>query len=146
MPAFGKTSKENLYSTKNKQLILLFEEVVKYIDCSVVSGRRLQAEQQLLYAQGRTMPGPIITNCDGISILSAHQAVSGELVSNAADVVPFPIDWNDKIRFYNFIGFVRGVASQMKIEIISGSDWDSDYILNDQNFYDLPHWETPSNM
>jgi hypothetical protein len=38
---------------------------------------------------------------------------------------------------------VRGVAWKLGIEVVSGSDWDSDYVLNDQSFYDLPHWETP---
>lgn len=141
MPSFGEQSHDNLYSTKNDTLILLFEEVVKELDCSVISGVRMSQEQQFLFAQGRTMPGHIVTNCDGIIKKSNHQ-VDEFGIGNAVDAVPYPIDWNDIKRFYHFIGFVRGVAYKLGIEIISGSDWDSDYVLNDQDLYDLPHWQT----
>ena len=141
MPKFGNRSHANLYSTKNDELIDLFEEVVKEIDCAVVSGLRATQEQQLLFAQGRTMPGPIVTNCDGIIEKSSHQA-KADGIGYAADVCPYPIDWKDIKRFYHFIGFVRGVAWQLGIDIVSGSDWDSDYVLNDQDFYDLPHVST----
>jgi peptidoglycan L-alanyl-D-glutamate endopeptidase CwlK len=39
----------------------------------VVSGNRTLAEQQKLYAQGRTAPGKIVTNCDGVARKSNHQ-------------------------------------------------------------------------
>jgi len=35
---------------------------------------RTTAEQQALYAQGRTKPGPIVTNADGVIKKSNHQA------------------------------------------------------------------------
>jgi peptidoglycan L-alanyl-D-glutamate endopeptidase CwlK len=142
MPCFSATSKSKLYSTGNDGLVALFENVIKEVDCSVVSGLRLARDQALLFAQGRTMPGPIVTNCDGIIKKSNHQ-LNNNGFGDAVDVVPYPIDWNDRMRFYHFIGFVRGVAWKLGIEVVSGSDWDNDYVLNDQGFYDLPHWETP---
>lgn len=39
----------------------------------VTDGVRTVSEQQELYAQGRTKPGKIVTNCDGIKKLSNHQ-------------------------------------------------------------------------
>jgi peptidoglycan L-alanyl-D-glutamate endopeptidase CwlK len=39
----------------------------------VVQTVRTAAEQQALYAQGRTAPGKIVTNCDGIVKKSNHQ-------------------------------------------------------------------------
>ena len=120
----------------------LFNEVIKEIDCTIVCGLRTTHEQQILYAQGRTMPGPIVTNCDGLIIKSKHQ-LNNRDECTAVDVVPYPIDWNDRERFILLIGVVKGIASQMGIEIISGLDWDSDYVLNDQSFFDLPHWELP---
>jgi peptidoglycan L-alanyl-D-glutamate endopeptidase CwlK len=59
----------------------------------------------------------------------------------AVDVAPYPIDWSDLKRFYNFVGFVRGVASQMNIPIRVGADWDGDFHWKDQKFHDLPHFE-----
>ena len=40
----------------------------------VVQGLRTVAQQQTLYARGRTEKGPIVTNCDGVRIRSNHQA------------------------------------------------------------------------
>lgn len=37
------------------------------------SGRRSLAEQQALYAKGRTLPGPRVTNADGVRHRSRHQ-------------------------------------------------------------------------
>lgn len=39
----------------------------------VTSGIRTAAEQAALYAQGRTTPGKIVTDADGIRTLSNHQ-------------------------------------------------------------------------
>jgi len=39
----------------------------------VVSARRSDAEQRALYAQGRTVPGRIVTHCDGAQRRSKHQ-------------------------------------------------------------------------
>lgn len=39
----------------------------------VVVGVRTILEQQALYAQGRTAPGPIVTHCDGVFSRSNHQ-------------------------------------------------------------------------
>lgn len=39
----------------------------------ITSGARTLAEQQALYAQGRTAPGKVVTNCDGIRARSNHQ-------------------------------------------------------------------------
>lgn len=39
----------------------------------VVSGRRTDAEQAALYAQGRTVAGRVVTNCDGVRRRSKHQ-------------------------------------------------------------------------
>lgn len=39
----------------------------------ITDGKRSLAQQQALYAQGRTAPGHIVTNADGIVHPSAHQ-------------------------------------------------------------------------
>lgn len=40
----------------------------------VTDGIRSTAEQKALYAKGRSAPGPIVTNTDGVTHLSNHQA------------------------------------------------------------------------
>jgi hypothetical protein len=39
----------------------------------VVMGIRSTEEQKALYAKGRTAPGDIVTNCDGVKFKSPHQ-------------------------------------------------------------------------
>lgn len=143
MPRFSQTSKDKL-ATCNSDLQKLFNEVIKHVDCTITCGFRTTEDQQLLYAQGRTMPGSIVTNCDGVTTLSRHQAKSPFLPqeSDAVDVVPYPIDWNDRDRFYHFAGVVRGIAHMMGIKIFWGGDWDNDYTLDDQSFFDYPHFES----
>lgn len=42
----------------------------------VTQGVRTVAEQKALYAKGRTAPGPIVTNADGVFKVSNHQVKS----------------------------------------------------------------------
>ena len=76
---FGKRSLKELNSV-HPDLQTLFQTVIKYRDCSVVSGLRTQEEQQALYAKGRTQPGDIVTYKDGINRRSARiQRIDGPL-------------------------------------------------------------------
>jgi len=145
MPKFGRRSRRNL-DTAEYDLQRLFNEVVKYFDCSVIYGNRTAEEQFELFKQGRefkngvwikTGKQPTVTNCDGITILSNHNYSP----SKAVDVVPYPVDFSDTRRFYMFIGFVKGIATLKGINIISGSDWDGDTQVKDQTFNDLAHFE-----
>ncbi len=127
MPQFGAKSAERL-ATCHPDLQRLFNEVIKHVDCTVICGHRTEEEQEEAFRTGK-------------SKVRWPNGKHNKKPSEAADVVPFPIDWNDKMRFYHFIGFVRGIAVQMGIKIRSGGDWDSDFDLKDQNFFDLPHFE-----
>jgi len=94
----------------------------------VIEGHRDRVKQMIAYQENKsTKPWPH----------SKHNT----LPSLAVDVAPLPIDWRDIKRFYMFAGFVRGVASQMKIPIISGADWDGDWDIKDQRLHDLVHFE-----
>ena len=125
MYKFSKKSQDNLY-TCDTQLIRLFSEVIKHTDCTVLCGHRTIEEQTILYEAKKSM-----------TMKSKHLLFP----SMAVDVVPYPVDWSDFKRFYHFTGFVRGVASQMNIQIRCGCDWDGDFSFSDQTFHDLPHFE-----
>ena len=127
MPAFGERSRNNL-ETCHGDLQKLFNEVIKHFDCSVICGHRGQEEQDRAFHDGR-------------SKLKFPQSKHNKMPSLAADVVPYPIDWNDTRRFYMFVGIVRGVAAMMNIPVRCGADWDGDMEIKDQNFHDLPHFE-----
>lgn len=132
MPKYGTRSRNNL-ATAHPELQRLFNEVIKYYDCSILCGHRTKEEQEKVYNEGRSKvrwPN------------SKHNANP----SKAVDAVPWfsnepHIRWHDKAKFYEFGGFVQGVAATMGIKIRWGGNWDSDDELHDQSFFDLPHFE-----
>ena len=112
MPRFGKRSKEKL-ATCDDRLQKVFNEVIKHVDCSVLEGHRSKERQNKLYEEGKTK----VRYPKG-----RHNASP----SNAVDVVPYPIDWNDRERFHLFAGFVLGVANRMGYTLRWGGDWPRD--------------------
>lgn len=127
MPRFGKRSKERL-STCNADLQMVFNEVIKHVDCSVLEGHREKERQNQLYDEGKTK----VLYPNG-----RHNAYP----SNAVDVVPYPVDWDDRERMTLFAGFVLGTAKQMGITLRWGGDWDQDFEVKDNRFDDFPHFE-----
>lgn len=136
MPKFGTVSRTALASS-HPDLQRLFNEVIKYRDCAIIKGHRTVAEQQAEYAKGRTKPGKIVTHIDGVKSKGMHNYVP----ALAVDAVPYPIDWNNTLRFYEFGGFVLGIAATLGIRVRWGGDWDGDGDFKDQKLIDLPHYE-----
>ena len=130
MPKFGKTSRKRL-NTCDEDLIALFEEVVKYFDCSVLEGHRGKRLQNKYFKEGK-------------SKLKFPEGNHNKKPSTAVDVVPYPIDWDDRERMTYFAGFVKGVAAILGVPIRWGGDWNSNNDLKDNNFDDLPHFELRS--
>jgi len=124
---FGTRSKKNLEEA-DLQLQLLFNEVIKHYDCAVIEGHRGKEEQDKLFHAHKSQ-------------LKFPQSKHNKIPSQAVDVVPWPVDWNDKERFYHFVGLVKGIATQLGIDIRMGADWDGDNTFKDQTFHDLPHFE-----
>jgi len=154
MPKFGKSSTDKLM-TCHKDIRKLFNKVVQKYDCTVLEGARTLERQKELFNSGRSK-----------TMNSKHLRVNG--VSRAIDCVPYPISWGEleerklrfalenrtdnlselmndyKIayaRFYHFAGYVKGVAEEMNIKIRWGGDWNGNFDLKDQTFFDLPHFE-----
>lgn len=127
MPTFGDRSKQNL-SEAHPDLQKLFNEVVRYFDCSVIEGRRGQEEQDKLFHSG-------------MSKVQYPNSKHNSTPSMAVDIVPYPVVWSDTDRMYYFAGIVKGIALSMGIKIRWGGDWDSDTEVHDQTFMDLPHFE-----
>lgn len=127
MPEFSERSKKNL-ETCHPKLQQIFGMVIKHVDCTIICGYRGKEAQGEAYRTG---------NSNKEFPNSKHNANP----SWAVDVAPYPINWNNKERFYMFAGFVRGVASSLGIKIRCGADWDGDFETSDQSFFDLPHFE-----
>lgn len=127
MLKFSSKSKNNL-ATCHEDLQKLFNEVIKNYDCSILQGWRSNEEQEELFKAGR-------------SKLRAKQSKHNYHPSLAVDVIPYPVDWENKERFYHFAGYVKGVADTMGIKIRWGGDWNNNNSFDDQTFDDLPHFE-----
>ena len=127
MPKFGTRSKSRLH-TCDERLQDLFEEVVKSFDCSVIEGHRGKEKQNAAYDKGN-------------SKLRYPKGKHNQIPSIAVDVIPYPIDWEDRDRMHYFAGFVLGIAKKMKLKIRWGGDWNMDTHTKDNRFDDLVHFE-----
>tara|TARA_Y100001938_G_scaffold45848_1_gene63657 strand:- start:2315 stop:2719 length:405 start_codon:yes stop_codon:yes gene_type:complete len=128
MPYFGKRSKKNL-TTCDDRLQRIFNEVIKHVDCSVIEGHRSEDRQNKLFKEGKTK----------VKFPNGRHNANPSL---ACDVVPYPIDWEDRERMTLFAGFVKGIAKGMyNIDLRWGGDWDNDWEVKDNRFDDFPHFE-----
>jgi peptidoglycan L-alanyl-D-glutamate endopeptidase CwlK len=126
MPAFGNRSKENLAGC-TPEVRVLCNEGIKVIDFAVTTGHRTDEEQGRLYSLGRTEPGRIVT------YKKAGESVHNWRPSPAFDFAPWPIDWNDLVRFGEVAGVLKYIAWQKGIDLEWGGDW--------PNFKDYPHMQ-----
>ena len=127
MPKFGKKSRERL-ATCDERLQRVFNEVINYVDCSVLEGHRSAERQDKLFEEGKTK-------------VKYQNARHNANPSRAVDVVPYPIDWKDRERFHLFAGFVLGIAYSMDIALRWGGDWNQNFEVDDNQFDDFPHFE-----
>ena len=127
MPKFGSKSKENL-ATCDERLQKVFNEVIKYVDCSVLEGHRDERSQDRLYSEGKTK-------------VRYPMGRHNTKPSRAVDVVPYPVDWKARERFHLFSGFVLGLARGMGITLRWGGDWNRNFEVDDNKFDDFPHFE-----
>ena len=127
MPKFGRKSKKNL-STCAGDLQMVFNEVIRHVDCTVTCGHRGKEDQNKAVEEGR-------------SKVKFPKGRHNSSPSRAVDVYRWPVDFKDLERQTLFAGFVLGIANQMGIELIWGNDWDGDFETKDTGFNDYPHFE-----
>ena len=133
MHSFSKTSKNRLAQC-HKDLQFIFNEVIKDIDCSILTGHRVKVVQDDAYLLKK-------------SKLKFPFSKHNKTPSLAVDAAPYPIDWDDLRRFYFFAGYVMRIATESfragktSHVVRWGGDWDGDYDLKDQKFNDLVHFE-----
>jgi peptidoglycan L-alanyl-D-glutamate endopeptidase CwlK len=68
---------------------------------------------------------------------------SRHLTGHAVHFIPWPVEWDNTKRFYYFGGYALSRAKILNIPIRWGGDWDRDHDLDDQQFFDLIHFEIP---
>lgn len=120
-------------------LQIVFSEVIRSFDNSIICGHRSQPEQAEAFRKG-------------FSKVCFPDSGHNQIPAMAVDAIPYPVDWNDRERFIYFAGHVKGVFNTLKsnkslkelfapYELVWGGDWDSDSDLKDQIFMDLAHYE-----
>jgi peptidoglycan L-alanyl-D-glutamate endopeptidase CwlK len=125
MAKFSKTSAAKL-ATCHPDLQKIFNDIIKTRDCVIICGARTLEEQQKAFAGG-------FSKLDGIKKKSKHQVSKEQTLSLAVDVLPYPIDWNDKKGHEDFARAVKATAGHYGIKIKWGGDFKS--------FSDRPHFE-----
>ena len=146
MASFGERSRERMTGV-HIDMCRVAEEVVREYDCTVPynGGHRIMEIQNELYPAFSKKQWPYsFHNCT--IVRSTPGGYISEPLSLGLDLVPYHqtlphIDWKDVEGFYHFSGYVRAKADSMGIPIIWGGDWDGDYDLDDQEFYDLGHFQ-----
>jgi hypothetical protein len=84
----------SLCTASLKGIMIDFSISLPGFSVRIIQTERSVAYQQMLYASGRTQPGPWLTNCDGVTTLSNHQQQikHGENACHAFDIGVFKAD------------------------------------------------------
>ena len=130
---YGEKSQTNL-SQCHLDIQRVFNEAIKHRDISITCGRRGKPTQNKLFADGKTK----VQYPD-----SYHNAEFPEL-ADAVDAIPYPTtqaDWENREYWVEWSSWIKGLATGMGITLVSGFDWDNDYELDDQSFFDGPHFQ-----
>jgi len=127
MAAFGTKSLEIL-TTCDTRLITICKIVIPNYDFTVLEGYRDDEKQEEYYRQGK-------------STKRAGESKHNHSPALAVDVAPYPIDWDNRRRFFLLAGFMFQAAATIDVTLRWGGDWDGDWVHTDQNFHDLPHFE-----
>ena len=134
MAQFSEKSKEKLV-TCHPELQRLFNEVIKYFDCTIICGYRGREEQNAAYVSGKSKARFPYSN---------HNRIPFSL---AVDVAPYykrepHIDWECRENFCLFAGYVLATAKQLNISIRWGGSWNNSLDKREKNIPDdLPHFE-----
>ena len=139
MKVFSKRSLTNLKKV-HPDLVKIMKEAIKDspVDFTITEGLRTTKRQQDLYAQGRTKPGIKVTQKNGTTNKSNHQA-KADGYGHAVDLYPYyngSVQVQDKevVPKLKLIAVhIKAVAKCMKLNITWGGDWKTPY--------DPPHFE-----
>lgn len=127
MPKFSQLSEEAL-QTCHEDLQELLRITIQYKNFSVLEGHRNKERQNDMHESGRSQ-------------LSWPDSKHNSEPSKAVDIVPYPVDWKNRERFYHLAGYIQGVAEMKGIGVRWGGDWDQDGDVCDNHFDDLGHFE-----
>lgn len=113
----GKRSTDNLQGV-HPDLVRVVKRALELsdVDFTVIEGLRTKERQAELLKQGFTK-----------TMNSRH------IIGQAVDIVPLPVDWNNKSRFGLVAAAMKAAAAELGVKITWGGDF--------KTFVDLPHYQ-----
>lgn len=126
MPSFSKLSAQRL-ATCDERLQRLLTEAIKTVDLTVLCGHRGEDEQEDAFRAGK-------------SKVHWPDSKHNSTPSQAVDIAPFPVNWNDTNTFARLAGYIQRIAEEQGVSIRWGGDWDGNW-RSDDKFVDMPHIE-----
>lgn len=119
----GKRSTDNLAGVHPK-LVAVVKRALELspVDFTVIEGVRSTERQKQLFKDGFTK-----------TLNSKHFVSAKTGYGHAVDIVPLPVDWNNKARFGLVAAAMKAAAAELGVKITWGGDWKS--------FVDLPHYQ-----
>lgn len=106
--------------TCHEDIIRVFYEVIRVMDCSVLYGFRNEHDQNMVFDRG-------------FSQLMWDKSTHNKVPSEGVDCIPYPVDYENLYAFHKLAGIVLGVAHEIGIDIQWGGDW--------KTFKDLGHYQ-----
>lgn len=135
--ALGPRSRANLQGV-HPQMVAVVERAIEITtqDFMVIEGVRTPERQRQLYAQGRTVPGKIVT-----WTLKSNHFKHADGFGHAVDLCPYPVDWNTPAKFDAISFAMFAAAAELGVNIRWGADWDQDGKPRERGESDSPHFE-----
>lgn len=127
MPKFSQKS-ESLLNGCDIRLQKICNLAIELMDFTIITGYRDEIAQNKAFNEGR-------------SKLLYPYSKHNTNPSQAVDIAPYPVDWNDNARFILLAGIVLGIAKMQNIKIVWGGDWNGNFNPKDNKFVDLGHFE-----
>lgn len=128
MPKFSAKS-EKILATCHPDIQRVMRQAIKETDFTVVSGLRGKTEQDNLYPKFTKRKYPFSKH----NRSKVGDGVWDLTISDAVDIAPYPIDWNDRKRFESLAEIVLRCAEEENVKLTWGGSW--------KKFVDLPHFE-----
>lgn len=119
MNKFSSHSKKQLATCDNRLQEIMNRAIVE-ADFSILCGFRPEADQNYAFD-------------NGFSKLKWPKSDHNFYPSRAVDAAPYPINWNDAVRFVQLSHIIKRIAEELFIEIVWGGDW--------VKFIDMPHYQ-----
>lgn len=117
MPSFGRKSKEKRRGL-HPSLQDILDQAILEMDFTIIQGQRSVEEQQRNVNNGASQ-----------TMNSLHLRRPSE----AVDLAPWPIDWDDISRFHQLAGLMLDKAGSLGVKLVWGGSWTT--------FKDFGHFE-----